>query len=281
MKIEHLSSISAIYYALLHNGYEFYPFERNQDTIGIIKGYVDNDAAFPYFSQVRQNTCDVYPYWPRAFILEKAAFYLEKDSSGFCNYNLLKDEVMSANNITQDEKSVSLWSWINGFPKALKEVIGSADFNRYWKWEDEWVSEQNERYDKEIGMIDRLLDHCRTEYHPYCHGIRMILCPIKCVYASDYHICDGTFIFTSGDLRSDSVIHEYLHTIIHPIIEKEIKQVPVKQYQGIDNSYYFDRSEQGYKNAFEEYAVRLVTDRILKKERLPELYDFLHKLTIR
>ena len=277
-KIEQLPSISAIYYALLQNGYEFFSLERDESFCNIIKGYAGLDTVSPFFSKVKQNTCDVYPYWPRAYILETATFYLDEDLSGFSDFDSFQRRILSAANISTEEKDTLLWTWITGFPEALKQVINSAAFNWYLKWETEWLSEQNNRYRDELRLLDNLLLECRKNYHPSCQNIRIVLCPIKCVYSSDYHISDDSFIFTSGDMRIDSIIHEFMHTIVHPIIEHEITMIQQKQYPDIDDSYYHGGSEQGYKNAFEEYSVRIVTEKVMKQKKLPDLRTFLEQL---
>ena len=277
--IEQLPSISAIYYALLQTGYEYYSHERDQCFINIIESYVGADAIPPFFSNVKQNTCDVYSYWPRAYILETATFYLEEDLRGFSDFDSFQKRILSAANISTEEKDTLLWTWITGFPEALKQVIDSTAFNRYLKWETEWLSEQNNRYRDELRLLDNLLVECRKNYHPKCQNIRIVLCPIKCVYSSDYHISDDSFIFTSGDMRIDSIIHEFLHTIVHPIIEHEITRIQQKQYPDVDDSYYLDGSEQGYKNAFEEYSVRIVTEKVMMQEKIPDLRSFLKLLT--
>lgn len=79
-------------------------------------------------------------------------------------------------------------------------------------------------------------------------------------------------------MRIDSIIHEYLHTIVHPMIEHGIVTPEHKQYPGIDRSYYLDKSEKGYINAFEEFAVRTLTNIAMTSEELPDLRSFLEQL---
>ena len=60
--------------------------------------------------------------------------------------------------------------------------------------------------------------------------------------------------------------------------EHEITRIQQKQYPDVDDSYYLDGSEQGYKNAFEEYSVRIVTEKVMMQEKLPDLRTFLEQL---
>ncbi len=68
--ISNIPEISAIYFALLQSGYDYYAMERSQDHISHIQGYIGAENSTPFFAGVKQNTCKVYPYWPRAAILE-------------------------------------------------------------------------------------------------------------------------------------------------------------------------------------------------------------------
>lgn len=67
--------ISAIYYGLLQAGYDFYIPERSAEHIRHIMKYRNRKHQDTFFSGAKQDTCDVYPYWPRAFMMESAAFF--------------------------------------------------------------------------------------------------------------------------------------------------------------------------------------------------------------
>ena len=277
-KIEHMSSISSIYYALLQTGYDYYSLERDPGFSSLIESYIVSNEVLPFFTETKQSTCKEYSFWPRAFILEAATFYLDEKLNGFSDFDSFQSRIMSAENIAAEEKDNRLWTWITGFPEALKQVINSSAFIQYLKWEAEWISGQNSKYHNELRRLDNLLIDCQENYNTVCHNIKIVLCPIKCVYASDYHIFDDSFIFTSGDMRIDSIIHEYLHTIVHPMIEHGIVTPEHKQSPGIDRSYYLDKSEKGYINAFEEFAVRTLTNIAMTSEELPDLRSFLEQL---
>ena len=277
-RIEQIVSLSAIYYALLQSGYDFYSVERNEGHIRKIQGFIGEETVPAFFSGVRQDACEVYPYWPRAFILERAAFFLNDGRNEFTDYDAFRNQVLSASNISPEEKGSSLWDWIPEFPAALKSVLNSQHFRRYAEWEREWIAEQNNRYHKELYLLDSVLSDCRNKYNASCMRIGVALSPIKCVYSSDYHISGNYFVFTSGDMRIGSVVHEYLHTVIHPLLAGEIFMTGNKRYPETDASYYLDGSEQGYRNAFEEYAVRVLTGKVMNGEWPDDLYAFLQQL---
>ena len=144
------------------------------------------------------------------------------------------------------------------------------------KWESEWISDQNKKYSGELHKLDDVLRNCCEKYRPTCRNVRIVLNPIKCVFSSDYHFWGDSFIFISGDLKIPSVVHEYLHTVVHPLLVQ--MKTDRREYPGIDASYYLDRSDRGYRNAFEEYAVRSLTDSILRQTWPSDLPDYLDHL---
>ncbi len=278
-KIERIPAISAIYFALLQCGYDYYSFERDAAHIAAVQRFIGMEKQPSFFSEVRRASCEVYPFWPRAAILETAAFFLNASSDRFADYDSLVKRIESAKNIAPEEKRASLWKWLNGFPAAIKDVMNSDGFRHYLEWEKEWIAEQNEIYFDDLRLLDKTLRICREQHQTAFPHMRIILNPIKCVYSSDHYVCGDAFIFTSGAMRTDSVIHEYLHTVVHPLLEHEAITVSKIKYPEIDESYYLDGGESGYRNAFEEYAVRMLTQRVIQQEYPADLTTFLQQLS--
>ena len=82
--------ISAIYYGLLQAGYDFYIPERSAEHIRHIMKYRNRKHQDTFFSGAKQDTCDVYPYWPRAFMMESASFFLNDNNTGFQDFETLR-----------------------------------------------------------------------------------------------------------------------------------------------------------------------------------------------
>ena len=83
-----IREIYAIYFALLQCGYDYYSIERSRNHNGRIQSFIGTEDVPPFFYGIKQDTCEVYPYWPRAAILETASFYLSADHSRFHARNL-------------------------------------------------------------------------------------------------------------------------------------------------------------------------------------------------
>lgn len=264
--ISDIHEISAIYYALLQCGYDYYSIEREQKHIAQIKRFVGCGSATDFFSYVKQNSCEVYPYWPRAFMLETACFFLRSGHTDFSNFENFQKCIMDTENISKSEKDDVFWKWIKNFPTAIHKVLSDKSFQHYLEWENYWLSVQNDKYRKQLQEINQFVDICIYRYHSPVTQLKIVLNPIKCVYAADYHIHQNCFVFSSGRFQLESVIHEFLHHVVHPfvLLQKDIILAHNMSNLDIDNSYYLSGDNIGKLNAFEEYAVRNLTEDILK-----------------
>ena len=272
-----IPDISGIYYALLQSGYEFFSVERPPELTAALSSFKGTADVPRFFSLARQDSGGEYPYWPRAYIMEAASLFPREEMCSIY-VSALTEMIMSAPNISAQEKDSRMWEWLSDFPSALSEVTGSSGFHRYLEWERAWLAEQTERYTDDLRLLERLIsrysDVCGTDPP----DMEICICPIKCIYASDCHSVGGSMLFTLGDMRADSVIHEYLHTVIHPLIEDITGYDLHREYPGLDTTYYLGRDEKGYRNAFEEYAVRSLTDMILRQNGLPDPEAFISRL---
>jgi len=259
------TEISAIYFALLQCGYDYYAFEKDAGLISKLESYrtQQNPQQLSFFSKIKQNTCEVYPYWPRAAILEEATFYLNKSHTGFAQFTQLKKRIMSAGNISPKEKGKDLWDWITQFPVAVEDVLVSKQFLSYLSWERSWIAEQNEIFREELENLQTILQQCKALYGSPLVGMHVLLNPIKCAYSSDYYTYNGHLYFSSGWFRPESIVHEFLHPVIHPYM-LQMRDEILKfhgNFPDIDESYRQDGNDAGRINAAEEYLVRALTER--------------------
>lgn len=269
--------LSAIYWGLLQSGYDYFSIERNPELTALIESFINQQFSSPFFAQARQSSCEAYHFWPRAFILEAAALCLDYDNRGFRNYEMLHNRIMTAPNILDGERDASLWKWISDFPKELASILSTDSFISYSKWERGWISEQNELNREALSIVKHCLDICVDRYKSSVDEIQICINPIKCVYASDYHLNGSCFIFTSGELRVDSVIHEFLHHVVHPEVECKKQMILKHSHKDsrIDNSYYLSGDDAGILNGFEEVVVRALTSRIMQDDYPLNLATFI------
>ena len=276
-KITNIPALSAIYFALLQCGYAYFPIERDQRHVDAIQNFMNCSSDLNFFSDVKQDSCEVYPYWPRAFILETACFYLNADCTDFADFESFHKCIMCADNISSAEKNVVLWEWIKEFPANLRNVLSDTCFQNYFLWEKHWIAEQNDKYREELQQLCQFIDVCTHRYHSPVTKLQIVINPIKCVYSADYHIHENHFIFSSGRFQLESIIHEFLHHVVHPFVLQEKDFIIGKNLRdlGIDDSYYLSGNDTGKLNAFEEYAVRRLTEDILQQKYPDDLSHYL------
>lgn len=216
ISINHIPGISAIYFALLQCGYGYYAMEKEADLAKRVETFcmTQNSLLHPFFLNVKQNTCAVYPYWSRAALLESATFFLDHGTTQLKYYEAFRQHVMSMSNLSETERNEDFWAWIADFPAALTAVLGSSEFRAYWHWEHDWIMQQNMVWEHELHQIESILHTCAVRYRAPKRTVSVILNPIKCVYSADYHIKGSHLIVCSGAFSPQSVVHECLHPIV-------------------------------------------------------------------
>lgn len=266
LSITNIPSISAIYFALLQSGYDYYPLGRTQEEIEVIEAFYNPKLFCEFFSEAKQNTCTTYLYWPRAALLESAVFYTNADITGFSDYEAYKEFVLSATNLQDSERDENFWSWVADFPAKLRDVVCSDSFKDFLLWENAWIVQQNKENAEDLLTLEQIIKICTSYYNTKINGIKIVLSPIKCTCSSDYHLVDGQFIFSSGEFSLESVTHEFLHYIVHPYVLKNKNSILTcqKNFDCIDSSYYLD-NENGKVNAFEEYLVKTLVKDLISK----------------
>lgn len=280
LRIENMPAISAIYYGLLQTGYDFYRFERPKALVRQLFAFQSEQRPYPFFRAAKQATCQIYPYWPRAAILETASFYADPMGSQFHDLQKFKEAVMSAINLREEERDDALWAWIPGFPAALKQVLLDSAFQAYFQWECGWIEEQSRLHEEELRTLQRRLEGCARRYASPITEARIVLSPIKCVYSSDYHIQGNRLFFSSGAFDGGSVIHEFLHPAVHRFLlsrRGEILGCDLSDL-GLDASYYLANDDAGRLNAFEEAFVRALTAQIAADAPPEDLSTFLARM---
>ena len=197
--------------------------------------------------------------------MEEASFYLSPDGNSFIDFDAFYHRIMSAGNIDKQEKEDALWKWMDAFPASLSNVLSSKDFQDYFAWERKWVEDQTAIFGQKLLQVQKLLNFCESLHQAQPRKIDIILNPIKCVYSADYYFIQNRFVFSSGTLNEVSIVHEYLHPIVHPYIsnhQKEILRIN-NHFPQLDSSYSLSGDSNGQLNAFEEFTVRALTDSIL------------------
>lgn len=131
ISIENCKAVSAIYYGLLGQGYDYYKLEKNGELCSVLERFAAETPVF--FAGAKRSTCAVYPYWPRAAMLETASFSI--NGLDFVGLESYRQRIMTAPNLLEEERSGDFWEWIVQFPAALRQVLSDRGFQAYFEWE--------------------------------------------------------------------------------------------------------------------------------------------------
>lgn len=104
--------------------------------------------------------------------------------------------------------------------------MGHDNFKAYLERENKWLREQKKILKNEMRQILKVLNLRRERYRfAIFNVIILVLNPIKCVNFADFHLTGNRFVFCSGALNAETVVHEFLHHIVHAVVETEREKV--------------------------------------------------------
>lgn len=261
--------LNAIYFGLLLSGYEYAAINKPKeinDIIHKIENYNALNNTRDFFSLAKSNTCEVYPFWPRAALLETALFFM---THGMLDIEKYSKYVNNRTNITAEERNNEFYEWIKAFPTHLHSVMEDKLFQEV---DETLTTFTNAMEISESAM--KLTDKLSSFSLPTDKEIKklsVIICPIKCCYSADYFTSGSEMFVILGDYLPHSVVHEYLHLVVYPLIQKHKAQIlslhKNKRFE-IDPSYYMSSDETGILNAYEEHIVRVASEIIANDQNI-------------
>ena len=274
IELRQIPEISAVYYALLQSGYDFYAVGKRLELVKQLEAF-RGETESSFWKAARQNSCKTYPYWPRAALLEQAALCIV-DGELKPEYHSM---VMDADNLMDEERDEVFWKWIVDFPSKLSAVMERERFREYIVWEHAWMKAQEKGSEGMLRRLSELLSKCKRVYDLSFDRISVVLSPIKCAYSADYHWINDCLFCTVGALNSRSILHECMHEAVHREVQDLKEEILSKgmMRSDFDPSYCLNGDEQGRINAFEECAVREIVERVLDGE-IPDTWMVLTNL---
>lgn len=273
IEIMNSTAINAIYFGLIGSGYNYADIEKSEEILKLIKIVEDNPlpkTINKFFRGAYQNTCKPYPYWPRAALMETATFFIrDVNNADTFDYRGYYNEVMNLTNVIDSERDEHFWIWVKEFPYMLKEILLHKKFQEVDEYIKKWILENSKAYENKIAKIEQSLIKLMASEGKEVQPIKVIISPLKCVYSADYKAFGGKLFVLLGDFLPHSIVHECIHPLVHPYII-ELRADILKCFESktfnIDKSYYLNKDEDGFLNAFEENIVRKVTDLVVHSD---------------
>jgi len=260
------TDINAVYFGIALSGYEYADIDKSDDIIEMlqqIRSYSGLDEAKQYFSNTRQPLCEVYPFWPRAALLESATFFINGKSFDFDSYCTY---VKALPNLTTEEKSEDFFCWAKDSPKYVTQIKSDPFFQNINTRIHSKVTETSLNSIEKTRLIEGKLEKLSATVESAISTISLIICPFKCVYSADYFTEGSVMSVILGNFLPSSIVHEYLHPIVRLHIKKYRERIVTLdgiKHLDLDKSYYMNNDEKRLLNAFEENIVRKISDSIL------------------
>ncbi len=227
-----LPAVSAIYWALLQNGYSAFDMERDEQTVNHVRGArikwtLDADfwretAMYPQFA---------YPWNPRAGMLEEATLYINQRQGEWADWDGFRAKLLADTKVTCETSDPALWPWLERFPMMLKRVMDERVFQEYLRWETAWALEQTLREADVLRHLEAVMDALKG-YYGLETDLRIVRSAIKCVYASDYFLKDNTLYAVTGLYNIKMIVYQLSRLVVVPAMQKNAEKLGLDEMDG-------------------------------------------------
>lgn len=213
-------NLFATYVGLIIGGYNLADVVQAHQIHHRINSMVYNEDIQRYFSIARTASCEVNPYWPRAYLLTLASFYIDDGFSVYQDFSQVIKHIEGLDNINPEEKNSELINWLKELPLYLRLISQSPMFDEIWK-----LYTENE--------VKRTLHIC-NEIQGVIHNIKsslgidgldlpdLVVIPncLQAPQATDYIKLKRKIYVIKANPDKESIIHEYLHEIFKPYLDR-------------------------------------------------------------
>lgn len=274
--------IAAIYFGLMQSGYEYYSAGKAQEDTRMWESWAKLPVSYDvsFFQGARQVTTGIYPFASRAAALEIATFFVDAQNGVFGDEETCLRKI-HVSGVLKEREAADFQSWVKGFPKALQDVMHCEGFGRYLQWEENWLKQQARMNKGSLQKCDDVASYFIKKYDTSVQNVSVVYCPLKCAFASDYVVENGTLYAVSGVLRLEAVLREYLRLLVHPFIMKysdAITSLRNLHRLHVENANYGDKNDQAKLNTFEAYTVKELMALVEENRYKVELDKFLPAL---
>ena len=206
-------SLFATYVGLILGGYNLTDIDKTNGIHQSISQIECDDAIRTYFRMSKTISCDVNPYWPRAFLLALAGFYVNDDFSSYHDFQEVVRHINNLDNLNPKEKSVELFNWLIQLPDYLKQISNTSLFNELWETYLNYEMGRSVHINVEVeGIVNRV----RSLSGDKDVALPEIIFVPNCLQApqvTDYIRIDNKIYIIKVIPDIESIVHEYLHEI--------------------------------------------------------------------
>lgn len=166
-----------------------------------------------YFSKARTDTCEVNPYYPRAFFLTIASLYIIIKGSAFYDKFDELCRYISNMEVNPTEKDDNCIKWIAQMPYYFDKVLNTEGFEDLWSYYLSYVSKYDSVYEKILNnAILKIMKAFKINKDDLLQ-VTVIPNRLQAPQATDIVCKDNVIYIIKPEPDEESIIHECLHFI--------------------------------------------------------------------
>lgn len=198
----------AAYCGMIKSGYDL--MDMSDEIVVTVCNWISNvdftEDVLEYFRYTKTDMFEVNPYYPRGSDLSAACFFQDKSIDEYVAF-LQTCESLEANN-------PEFIAWASELPNILKQIEKYEEFDEIYRYYEDALKKRFVDVAEQMLKIEKTLKN-----QPFTAQTSVVFAPnlLQAKFLADYALVGDTLYVISGNFKSSSVIHEYLHIALKPI----------------------------------------------------------------
>ena len=258
-------NIFAVYVGLTASGYNLAHFSSDEPIHDVIRSIIDSQwsqRVLDYFQEAQTKTCEVNPYWPRAFLLALSSLYF----SGPPGYKYMSPRqvtkhIENLDMINPADKQADTINWLMELPEVYAIIRSQPVFDKIWSL---FLRTLNiSQYEKETSeAISSIVEQVGVTLSQLPRII-IVPNPLQAPQVTDSVTVNGGVYVIKAQPDTSSIAHEVLHQLFGPGLEACRKTISVFHHflapvrdEMIRWQYAWDDDILSWNRVFEENLMR-------------------------
>lgn len=257
--------IFAIYTGLIASGYNLMDREINSGLIKSINEAKFETKVIEYFKKAKGTSCEVNPYWTRAFMLAYAGLHLSSNRGKvqYLNFPDFVVKLNGLNNINPEEKDSKAIAWLEELPDIIELMKKHEEVDVLWNKYIRALEDKRQIHDSIIKeSVCGILKFFNIN-EDKLPEIKVIPNELQAPEATDFAAVNDILYIIKAVPDKESIIHEFLHYILDSELEKNLNLINKYMYllkpvldDMIKYQYAWNYSEASWQRVFEESFMR-------------------------
>jgi hypothetical protein len=214
-------NVFAVYVGLTASGYNLAQYSCDEpiyDIVRKIKDFRWLQQIQDYFAFARTNTCEVNPYWPRAYLLTFSSLYIsDKPDYRYIDTDRVIRSIKELSMISPADKQQNTVSWLMEFPEIYTAIRSQPMFEVIWNAYLKTINIsqcENEAFESLASIVDQV--DINSNQLP---KIIIVPNPLQASEVTDFATINSDLYIIKAQPDSASITHEILHYLFESNLE--------------------------------------------------------------